>query len=46
MFYARINRIKVFDNREDFLGLFNKRAGIRFLSYQDMTLLESPNKSE
>jgi hypothetical protein len=24
MFYARINKIKVFNNREGFLGLFNR----------------------
>ncbi|MDR1170546.1 MAG: hypothetical protein LBK97_06910 [Prevotellaceae bacterium] len=28
MFYARINRIKVFYNREDFPGLCNKCAGM------------------
>jgi hypothetical protein len=33
MFYSRINKIKVFDNREGFLGLFNKRAEIRIYSY-------------
>jgi hypothetical protein len=33
MFYARVNKIKVFDNREGFLGLFNKRAEIRIYSY-------------
>jgi hypothetical protein len=27
MFYARINKMKIFDNREGFLGLFNRRAG-------------------
>ena len=25
MFYARINKIKVFNNREGFLGLFNRK---------------------
>jgi hypothetical protein len=33
MFYSRINKIKVFDNRERFLGLFNKRAEVRIYSY-------------
>jgi hypothetical protein len=33
MFYTRINKIKVFDNREGFLGLFNNRAEIRIYSY-------------
>jgi hypothetical protein len=33
MFYSRINKIKVFDNREGFLGLFNKRAEMRIYSY-------------
>jgi hypothetical protein len=33
MFYARINKIKVFDNREGFLGLFNRRAEMRIYSY-------------
>jgi hypothetical protein len=33
MFYARINKIKVFDNREGFLGLFNKRAELKIYSY-------------
>jgi hypothetical protein len=32
MFYARINKIKVFDNREGFLGLFNK-AELKIYSY-------------
>jgi hypothetical protein len=32
MFYTRINKIKVFNNREGFLGLFN-RAEIRIYSY-------------
>ncbi|MDR1864598.1 MAG: hypothetical protein LBR08_03405 [Bacteroidales bacterium] len=32
MFYARINKIKVFNNREGFLGLFN-RAELRIYSY-------------
>jgi hypothetical protein len=32
MFYTRINKIKVFDNREGFLGLFNK-AEMRIYSY-------------
>jgi flagellar protein FlgJ len=32
VFYVRINRIRVFDNREGFLGLFN-RAEIRIYSY-------------
>ncbi|MDR1595048.1 MAG: hypothetical protein LBS43_11285 [Prevotellaceae bacterium] len=32
MFYARINKIKVFNNREGFLGLFNRRAELRIYS--------------
>ncbi|MDR3261676.1 MAG: hypothetical protein LBT78_07545, partial [Tannerella sp.] len=32
MFYARINKIKIFNNREGFLGLFN-RAEMRIYSY-------------
>ncbi|MDR3267122.1 MAG: hypothetical protein LBT24_06100 [Tannerella sp.] len=32
MFYARINKIKIFNNREGFLELFN-RAEIRIYSY-------------
>jgi hypothetical protein len=32
VFYARINKIKVFNNREGFLGLFN-RAEMRIYSY-------------
>ena len=33
MFYARINKMKVFDNREGFLGLFNRSAEMRIYSY-------------
>jgi hypothetical protein len=33
MFYARINKMKVFDNREGFLGLFNRSAELRIYSY-------------
>ncbi|MDR1897813.1 MAG: hypothetical protein LBR10_13595 [Prevotellaceae bacterium] len=33
MFYARINKLKVFDNREGFLGIFNRRAELRIYSY-------------
>jgi hypothetical protein len=33
MFYTRINKIKVFDNREGFLGLFNRSAELRIYSY-------------
>jgi hypothetical protein len=33
MFYTRINKIKVFDNREGFLGLFNRNAEMRIYSY-------------
>ena len=33
MFYVRINKIKVFNNREGFLGLFNNRAEMRIYSY-------------
>ncbi|MDR1593496.1 MAG: hypothetical protein LBS43_03280 [Prevotellaceae bacterium] len=32
MFYSRINKIKVFNNREGFLGLFNSRAELRIYS--------------
>ncbi|MDR1601622.1 MAG: hypothetical protein LBS42_04245, partial [Tannerella sp.] len=32
MFYTRINKIKVFDNREGFLGLFNRSAELRIYS--------------
>jgi hypothetical protein len=32
MFYARINKLKIFNNREGFIGLFN-RAEIRIYSY-------------
>ncbi|MDR2425307.1 MAG: hypothetical protein LBD59_11405 [Prevotellaceae bacterium] len=32
MFYARINKIKVFNNREGFLGLFN-RVEMRIYGY-------------
>jgi hypothetical protein len=32
MFYARINKIKAFNNREGFFGLFN-RSGLRIYSY-------------
>ncbi|MDR1090523.1 MAG: hypothetical protein LBL79_05550 [Prevotella sp.] len=33
MFYSRINKIKVFNNREGFLGLFNRSAEMRIYSY-------------
>ena len=33
MFYTRINKMKVFDNREGFLGLFNRSAEMRIYSY-------------
>ncbi|MDR0758369.1 MAG: hypothetical protein LBF85_11070 [Tannerella sp.] len=33
MFYVRINKMKVFDNREGFLGLFNRSAELRIYSY-------------
>jgi hypothetical protein len=33
MFYTRINKIKVFNNREGFLWLFNRRAEMRIYSY-------------
>jgi hypothetical protein len=32
MFYVRINKLKVFNNREGFLGLFN-RAELRIYSH-------------
>jgi hypothetical protein len=33
MFYSRINKIKVFNNREGFLGLFNRKAELRIYSF-------------
>jgi hypothetical protein len=33
MFYSRINKIKVFNNREGFLGLFNRGAEMRIYCY-------------
>jgi hypothetical protein len=33
MFYSRINKIKVFNNREGILGLFNRSAELRIYSY-------------
>jgi hypothetical protein len=33
MFYVRINKMKVFNNREGFLGLFNRGAEMRIYSY-------------
>jgi hypothetical protein len=33
MFYTRINKIKVFNNREGFLGLFNRGAELRIYSH-------------
>jgi hypothetical protein len=45
MFYTRINKIKVFDNREGFLGLFNKRAELRIYSYVT-PLPRSPSTAE
>jgi hypothetical protein len=33
MFYARINKIKIFSNREGFLGIFNRRAELQIYSY-------------
>jgi hypothetical protein len=42
MFYARINKIKVFNNRKGFLGLFN-RAEMRIHSYA--TALSAGNES-
>jgi hypothetical protein len=33
MFYTKISKIKVFDSREGFPGLFNKRAEVRIYSY-------------
>ncbi|MDR1273595.1 MAG: hypothetical protein LBK12_03500 [Odoribacteraceae bacterium] len=42
MFYTRINKIKVFNNKEGFLGLFN-RAEMRIYSYVTGNgLLQSP----
>ena len=49
MFYTRINKIKVFDNREGFLGLFNRRAEMRIYSYvrasNVASELSSPNNN-
>jgi hypothetical protein len=43
MFYTRINKIKVFDNREGFLGLFNRGAELRIYSYTSpLSLGEGP----
>jgi hypothetical protein len=33
MFYTRINKIKIFNNREGFLGLFNRGAELRIYSF-------------
>jgi hypothetical protein len=33
MFYTRINKMKVFDNREGFPELFNRSAEMRIYSY-------------
>ena len=33
MFYTRINKMKIFDNREGFLGLFNRSAEMRIYTY-------------
>jgi hypothetical protein len=33
MFYVRINKVKIFNNREEFLWLFNMQAEIRIYSY-------------
>jgi hypothetical protein len=33
MFYARINKLKVFNNREGFFGIFNRLAELRIYSY-------------
>jgi hypothetical protein len=33
MFYVRINKMKVLDNREGFLGVFNRSAELRIYSY-------------
>jgi hypothetical protein len=33
MFYTRINKIKIFNNREGFLGLFNRGAELRIYSH-------------
>jgi hypothetical protein len=33
MFYSRINKIKIFNNREGFLVLFNRGAEMRIYSY-------------
>jgi hypothetical protein len=41
MFYTRINKIKVFDNREGFLGLFNS-AEMRIYSYVGADLRVCP----
>jgi hypothetical protein len=47
MFYARINKIKVFNNREGFLWLFNRRAEMQIYSHvKPLTLSQaSPGQS-
>ncbi|MDR1199248.1 MAG: hypothetical protein LBK94_09615 [Prevotellaceae bacterium] len=42
MFYTRINKIKVFNNREGFLGLFNS-AEMRIYSYVEADLRVCPS---
>ncbi|MDR2138718.1 MAG: hypothetical protein LBP50_04125 [Tannerella sp.] len=42
MFYTRINKIKVFNNREGFLGLFN-RAEMHVYSYVAASFAASPS---
>jgi hypothetical protein len=42
MFYARINQIKVFNNREGFLGLFNRYAEMRIYSYTEAGFASVP----
>jgi hypothetical protein len=44
MFYTRINKIKVFNNREGFLGLFNS-AEMRIYSYVGADLRVCPSTS-
>jgi len=48
MFHARINKIKIFDNREGFLGLFNRTAEIKVYGFagKPESVLRLQNLSE
>ncbi|MDR2292575.1 MAG: hypothetical protein LBE11_03775 [Prevotellaceae bacterium] len=43
MFYARINKVKVFNNREGFLGIFNRYAELRIYSYAAGSSYDAPS---